>query len=197
MGHHGHRRHAHHGGGNGKLVLLVILVVLGASYYNDGFHPDRTFDRLFITDPSTATEAPTNRMRTAARCKLRDAAHDPRCTPGAVDGRVTQGNRSRVCPTAPAHQPNERTRSRVLRRYGLRGDKGASYIVTPLIPYGIGGTPTVRNLYPLAKAHADDAASAASVLHGKVCSNAWGLAIAQGRAKRGLRAVQDEIATSE
>jgi hypothetical protein len=82
------------------------------------------------------------------------ALPDPRCTPGAVDGRVTQaGIGSTICrpgyaaAVRPPESLTEPAKLRAMAAYDARGP-ASGYEFDHLVPLELGGSSDLRNLWP-------------------------------------------------
>jgi hypothetical protein len=80
---------------------------------------------------------------------------DPRCTPGAIDGRVTQGNLAEtICrpggytsSVRPPESITEPAKHEAMAAYGATGP-ARDYEFDHLVPLGLGGSSDTRNLWP-------------------------------------------------
>lgn len=125
------------------------------------------------------------------RCRVHGPLPDPRCTPGAVDPRITQDNiHKTVCERGytrrvrPSAGYTERLKRIQLAAYGFYVGKAArAYEEDHLIPLELGGAPQdARNLWPERRAgaagsNAKDAEE--NLLHRRVCQGEEPLATAQ------------------
>jgi hypothetical protein len=126
-------------------------------------------------------------------CHLRDhgSSEDRRCTPGAIDPRVTEGNiDSTICRpggyTDSVRPPTSYTdplKLRLMAAYGLAGRSTSGFELDHLVALELGGAPAdPRNLWPEPYAASRGASAKDGLedrLHGEVCSGAIALAAAQ------------------
>ena len=125
------------------------------------------------------------------------ALPDPACTPGAVDGAVTQGDLgSTICRSGysssvrPPESMTESAKYRALAAYGAPGSV-SQYEYDHLVPLELGGSSDVRNLWPEPNAGSPsqfDSTDSFGInakdgvenrLHDAVCSGSVPLAAAQ------------------
>ena len=115
---------------------------------------------------------------------------DAVCTPGAVDGRVSQATiRSTICTrgyTATVRPPldvTEKIKREQMAAYGLQGQRLGAWELDHLVPLELGGAAQdMANLWPQpwdgdANAHMKDAVEV--FLNAEVCRGAMSLADAQ------------------
>jgi hypothetical protein len=114
------------------------------------------------------------------RCK-RGALPDHSCSPG----RVLTTDLARICTpgySGSVRNVSERTKAAVFREYGIRSHSPGQYEVDHIISLELGGSNSIRNLYPEAAAgawgfHKKDALE--NHLHALVCAHKAGLRTAQ------------------
>jgi hypothetical protein len=112
---------------------------------------------------------------------------DSKCTPGRIFRGVTA---RAVCTpgySQRVRRVSEATKREVYRRYGVRTHKPGQYEVDHLIPLELGGSNSIRNLFPEAALprpgfHEKDRLE--NRLHRKVCAGKISLASAQREFKR-------------
>jgi len=120
---------------------------------------------------------------------------DPKCTPGAIDPRVTQDNiDSTICVSGytktvrPSTSVTGPIKLQVMQEYGFT-DSTSNYELDHLIPLELGGAPSdVKNLWPepyYTNPSSYNKDSFENYLHDQVCSGAID-----------LKTAQDEIATN-
>lgn len=131
---------------------------------------------------SSTQSVPTN-------CKSVNGLPDSKCTPGAVDPRVTQTNiKDTICKSGytktvrPPISYTEPLKIKLMKSYGIKGLL-KDYELDHLIPLEIGGNPTnVKNLWP-EPWHGNSTASmkdsVENYLHKQVCSGNMKLEDAQ------------------
>jgi hypothetical protein len=122
-------------------------------------------------------------------CKSVNGLPDSKCTPGAVDPRVTQDNiKNTICKlgyTKTVRPPVSYTgplKVKLMKSYGIKGSL-KDYELDHLIPLEVGGNPTdVKNLWPESW-HGNNTASMKdkfeNYLHKQVCSGIMDLKTAQ------------------
>lgn len=137
---------------------------------------------------SSTQSVPTN-------CKSVNGLPDSKCTPGAIDPKVTQSNiKDTICKSGytktvrPSVSYTEPLKIKLMKAYGIKGSL-KDYELDHLIPLEIGGNPTdVKNLWP-EPWHGNSTASMKdgleNYLHKQVCSG-----------KMDLKTAQNEIATN-
>ncbi len=129
-------------------------------------------------------------IATAASCHSAGGLPDPKCTPGAVDPRVTQDDiHSTICVsgyTTTVRPPSAYTdalKTQQITEYGYLDTNLANYEEDHLIPLELGGSPTdPKNLWPEPRGGAESASDKDRVenaLHVKVCGGALTLSAAQ------------------
>ena len=117
-------------------------------------------------------------MPAPGTCHLRwTAAHeplpDPACTPGAVDGAVTQATLSQtVCRkggyTSSVRPPvsiTDKAKSQIMAAYGIPGSEASKYELDHLVPLASGGASDIRNLWPEPNIFALGKPSASAFVH--------------------------------
>lgn len=107
-----------------------------------------------------------------------------RCTPGRVDASLTAAdvcNRDR--PPRGRRIPSS-TQRRVYLRYGIRRHRPFAYEIDRLVPLELGGTNSLRNLWPQKTQFTFDKERAERALHQDVCTGVISLRQAQRRVRR-------------
>jgi len=155
------------------LVIACLVALTAAFFFLNGQHR--------VTGPVDAT---------ATSCHSSGGLPDPKCTPGAVDPRVTQVNiHATICVsgyTATIRPPSaytEALKTQQIKEYGYVDTNLADYEEDHLIPLELGGNPTdTKNLWPEPRGGAESATDKDRVenaLHAKVCGGALTLNAAQ------------------
>jgi hypothetical protein len=101
--------------------------------------------------------------------------------PGATDRTVTNDNLGATICTSGSAAPHVdlATRSKVFARYKIRSSRRNRYVVDLLVPASLGGTISLRNVWPQLRANATSKNGAEELLHSLVCSGQIDLATAQ------------------
>lgn len=158
--------------------LIAVLLVITLS--------------LSLTSVSTVQASAAS----TAKCKtVNDILPDPKCTPGAVDPKVTQSNiKDTICKSGytktvrPPASVTDKIKRGVMKAYEFT-DSSRNYELDHLIPLEIGGAPKdVKNLWPepsYTKTNFHDKDKFENYLHEQVCSG-----------KMDLKTAQQEIATN-
>lgn len=126
----------------------------------------------------------------ASTCVSRGGLPDARCTPGAIDPRVTQRNTTRtIChpgysrTVRPPTGYTNRLKVQGIAAYGFRDTRLSDYEEDHLVAISLGGSPTsAKNLWP--EARAGKWGSLAKdrlefLLYRRVCAGTYPLARAQ------------------
>lgn len=126
---------------------------------------------------------------TPSGCKSVGGLPDSKCTPGAVDSRVTQQNiKNTICKPGytktvrPPVSYTEPLKIKIMKSYGIKGPL-KDYELDHLIPLEVGGSPTdVKNLWP-EPWHGNNTAAEKdkfeNYLHAQICSGNMKLQEAQ------------------
>ena len=158
----------------GLVLVIVYLVALTV-----GFQLVRNLHAGSRPNPGAATA-----------CHSSSGLPDPKCTPGAVDPRVTQDNvHSTICVsgyTATVRPPSSYTdalKAQQIKEYGYPDTSLADYEEDHLIPLELGGHPTdPKNLWPEPRGGPKSAADKDMVenaLNKRVCAGTMTLVAAQ------------------
>ncbi len=158
----------------GLVLVIACLVALAAGFY-------------FLSGQQRATGPLT---AAATSCHSTGGLPDPKCTPGAVDPRVTQDNiHSTICVSGytatvrPSSAYTDALKTQQIKEYGYLDTNLADYEEDHLIPLELGGHPTdSKNLWPEPRGGAESASDKDRVenaLHTKVCGGALTLSAAQ------------------
>jgi hypothetical protein len=133
------------------------------------------------TDGCPAPAAAPQAAADAARCHVRGPLPDKTCTPGGTlhvsTRQVCKRGYSRRVRNVP-----ESVKDRVYANYGVTRHSAATYEVDHLIPLELGGSNSIKNLFPEAASprpgfHEKDKLE--SRLHTKVCNRQMSLKVAQ------------------
>jgi hypothetical protein len=125
--------------------------------------------------PSKPTHRPKHKARqpVAARCHTHKHLPDHGCTPGAARARVTA---TEVCTpgySGRVRHVSETTKDQVYAEYGIASHQAGQYEVDHLISLELGGSNSVKNLWPEAAAPIDGFHQKDRVeneLHREVCA---------------------------
>jgi hypothetical protein len=141
-----------------------------------------------------------------SNCRVRGPLPDPKCTPGAIDPRVTQNNlKDTICKkgyTSTVRPPvsvTEPLKVKLLKAYGLTG-KLSDYELDHLVPLELGSSSDVANLFPEAAEprpgfHEKDKVE--NYLNAQVCQGKMLLAEAQRQIATDWVAVYNAMPASE
>jgi len=161
-------------------VILAATVFAGVVAWN------AVADHRAISDPAAAGSVPAH-CRVAGRGLF--VLPDHGCTPGAVNGRVSQGTiRQTICKRGwtrtvrPPESVTEPIKRRLIRAYGYyAGHRLGSYELDHLVPLELGGAPLdLRNLWPERGRTPNPKDSLERVLNHWVCAGRVSLARARG-----------------
>jgi len=155
------------------LVIACLLALTAGFFFLNGQHR--------VTGPLAAT---------ATSCHSSGGLPDPKCTPGAVDPRVTQDNiHSTICVSGytatvrPSSAYTDALKAKQIKEYGYLDTNLADYEEDHLIPLELGGHPThSKNLWPEPRGGAESASAkdgVENVLNRRVCAGTMTLAAAQ------------------
>jgi hypothetical protein len=151
-------------------LLLLVTVLVGAFRGTGGV--------------LLARQHVTGRVPPARACVLLDGLPDRACTPGALDGRVSQKTLARtVCRRGytrlirPAMSDTQRLRGPLSRAEGLPA--GTPGEIDHLVPLELGGASDVRNLWLQPGPIPNLKDGLENRLHASVCSGRLTLAAAQ------------------
>lgn len=157
--------------------LIVVLVITGMALLSTS---------IFVGQASATT----------TKCNAIDnILPDPKCTPGAINPKVTQDNlKDTICKSGftktvrPPASVTDKIKKKVMLEYGFT-DSPRNYELDHLIPLEVGGAPKdVKNLWPepsYTKINFHDKDKLENYLHKQVCSG-----------KISLTDAQNEIATN-
>ena len=156
-----------------RLAFLFICTVL-------------VFSLVAGTSNVDARRSIPNSQLIPTNCKSVNDLPDPKCTPGAVDPRVTQANiKDTICKSGytktvrPPVSYTEPLKKQLMKSYGIKGSL-KDYEFDHLIPLEIGGNPTdVKNLCPESHSSSFIKDGLENYLHKKVCSGNMKLVDAQ------------------
>jgi hypothetical protein len=190
----------HPGSRNAARNLVIALVIVGIYLVYSRLQAPAgpTVPTLVATAPlevrtpavTFSTPAPRPVVLADGPCRGANGLPDRRCTPGAIDERVTQANiKQTICrqggytdsvrPPASYTDPLKR---KLMARYGYT-DSTRNYELNHLIPLGLGGHPTSElNLFPeplKPKPGAYEKDDVETYLHDQVCAGRMTLAAAQ------------------
>lgn len=122
----------------------------------------------------------------SARCKVRGSLPDRRCTPGATF-HVTARQVCKRGYSRRVRNVSESVKDRVYASYGITKDSAATYEMDHLISLELGGSNSIKNLFPEAATprpgfHEKDKLE--NRLHALVCSGRMSLRTAQRRIRQ-------------
>lgn len=147
------------------------------------------------TPSTTITSSPpvlqnTGKSASQVTCHaINGISPDPKCTPGAIDPKVTQSNiKSTICTSGytktvrPSTSVTDKIKVERMKAYGYTGSL-SNYELDHLIPLELGGNPSsVKNLWPepwYGNNSAKEKDKFENYLHTQVCSGKMSLGTAQ------------------
>ncbi len=145
------------------LVIACLIALTAGFFFLNGQHR--------VIGPLAAT---------ATSCHSSGGLPDPKCTPGAVDPRVTQSN---IHTTICVSGYTDALKAQQITEDGYVDTNVADYEEDHLIPLELGGSPSdTKNLWPEPRGGADSASAKDGVenaLNKRVCAGTMTLAAAQ------------------
>jgi hypothetical protein len=180
----------------GLFIFLIIAVII------TGFK-NRPNDNNSQSQNSTQTASTTNRVSkitsnvsnqsvtspTNALCHIRSTLPDAKCTPGAIDPRVTQSNiKQTICMSGytktvrPSSNYTTKLKIQQINAYGYTDTNKADYEEDHLISLELGGSPSdTKNLWPEPGPSPNPKDKVENKLHSLVCNGVMQLVVAQKR----------------
>ena len=122
-------------------------------------------------------------LTTSTRAATTPVRPDPTLTPGGVDLRVTQANlQQTICKFG--YRPRTRTvsapmKNRIYRQYHVKQSNQSRFDVDHLVPFSLGGSNVIDNLWPQVKSAAKQKDTVEDELHAAVCAGTTDLRSAQ------------------
>jgi hypothetical protein len=167
-----------------KILTIALIIVLGLAGLAAAIY-------ISVTGLDNVGAQPRTPTSTASGgCSSVNGLPDPSCTPGSIDGNVTQDNiQSTICvpgyssSVRPPVSYTEPLKLESIKQYGYNDTSPSDYEFDHLIPLELGGNPTATsNLW--AEPHYGTYTSYEkdgfeNYLHGQVCGGQLNLADAQ------------------
>ena len=166
-------------------IVIIVSVIL--------LQPKAPPPNPYVNCPDCENTTVTLQALSETPCKIiNDVLPDPKCTPGAVDSKVTQDNiDSTICVSGytktvrPPVSVTEPQKLESMKSYGFY-DSPSNYEFDHLIPLELGGAPDdMKNLWPEPHPSSFDKDGFENYLHRQVCSGSMD-----------LKTAQDEIVTN-
>jgi Excalibur calcium-binding domain len=146
----------------------------------DADHDGVACESLPSGGAGNTTPAPPSKPPALFNGKCSRGAHpDTHCTPGVAARGVTADD---VCTPGYAgrvRNVSTRTKNRVYLSYGIRRHKAGAYEVDHLISLELGGSNSIKNLWPEKQPGARDKDKLENSLHEQVCDGTISLSTAQ------------------
>jgi hypothetical protein len=159
------------------MIITVSMIITTILYFQD----------IIATSDSNTTRLSSPMIPSG--CKSSDDLPHPKCTPGAINGNVTQDNiENTICVPGFAKKirpPTSYTTPleiKLMKSYGFTGDR-KDYELDHLISLQLGGSPKdVKNLWPepyFTKFNAHIKDKFENYLHKQICNGSMSLSEAQ------------------
>ena len=166
----------------GIITAVAIVVIVSAIL----LQPKTPIPNPYLNCPDCNDDNVVQQTLNTSCKIINDILPDPKCTPGAIDPRVTQDNiDSTICVSGytktvrPPVSVTEPQKIESMKSYGFN-DSPSNYEFDHLIPLELGGAPdNMKNLWPEPHSSSYDKDAVENYLHEQVCSGNMKLKTAQ------------------